>query len=86
MLNRESKEVNEASLLRNEGGSVDRVRYWLEFAKKNNCKICLGTDAHFCEAVGKFDKTIEMLNEVDYPKQLILNCNREDLKVYFDIK
>lgn len=77
-------EVNEASLIRNEGGGKERVRYWLNFAKENKCKISLGTDAHFCMAVGDFTNTIELLNELDYPKELILNCNRDWLETMFN--
>ena len=39
-------------------------------------KIYLGTDAHYCEEVGDFENTIKLLNKVNYPKELILNCNK----------
>lgn len=70
-------EVNEQSLERNENGDSERLAYWLNIAKEEKVKISLGTDAHYCEAVGKFDKVIKLINEIDYPIELILNCNKE---------
>lgn len=66
-------EVNEASF----NSCEDRMRYWVKFARDNGNIISLGTDAHYCLEVGKFDKTIKLLNEVNYPKKLILNCNKD---------
>lgn len=71
-------EVNESSILTNEGGGVERMNYWLSVAKENGNLLYLGTDAHFCEAVGDFSNVIDLLNKIEYPKELILNIN-EDL-------
>ena len=70
-------EVNESSLITNEKGGANRLRFWLEYAKKQQCKICLGTDAHYCMEVGNFSNAIKLLNEMNYPKELILNCNKD---------
>lgn len=73
-------EVNESSLVTNEGGAADRLLYWLDFAKRNENKIYLGTDAHYYAEVGKFNKVLSLLNNVEYPKELILNCNESMIK------
>lgn len=73
-------EVNEASLSRNSGGDIKRLKYWLSLARENENKICLGTDAHFAECIGDFEDSLILLNEVDYPKNLILNCNLDQLE------
>ncbi len=72
-------EVNESSLRRNTGGDGDRLRYWIKLARENGNKIYLGTDAHFAARVGLFDMSLALLNEIDYPKNLILNCDYEKL-------
>ena len=72
-------EVNESSIRRNSGGDGDRLRYWIKLARDNGNKIYLGTDAHFCRRVGDFKFSLELLNAVDYPKNLILNCDYEQL-------
>lgn len=73
-------EVNESSILTNECNGIDRMKYWLSIAKENGNLIYLGTDAHFCEAVGDFTNVINLLNEINYPKDLILNINENLLK------
>ena len=68
-------EVNESSIARDEDGYNEYMNFWVNEAKALNCKIYLGTDAHYAAGVGVFDKVISMLNAVDYPKDLILNCS-----------
>ena len=70
-------EVNESSIVINDHGAAERLRIWLEYAKSRNAKIYLGSDAHYCEEVGRFDNAIKLLNDLKYPKENILNC-RED--------
>lgn len=77
-------EVNESSLITNDGGAAVRLKYWLNFAKDNGNKIYLGSDAHYCLEVGKFDTALKLLNEINYPKELILNCNEELLNELFN--
>lgn len=76
-------EVNESSIITNEKGGIKRLKYWLQLAKEQNCLIYLGTDSHYCENVGVFKYAIELLNEIDYPKELILNCNINELSCQF---
>lgn len=77
-------ELNESSIVFNDNGdTIDRVKLWLFHARENGNKIYLGSDAHYCKEVGHFDNCINMLNALDYPKELILNCNEEMLRKYF---
>ena len=73
-------EVNEASLSRNGEGDRARLKYWLSLARENGNKIYLGSDAHFAECIGDFGDSLALLNELDYPKNLILNCNLNQLE------
>lgn len=77
-------EVNESSIVVDEGGSVDRLYQWLKYAKENKNKIYLGTDAHYCLEVGKFENVIHLLNDLEYPRELILNCNLDMLEEVFN--
>lgn len=79
-------EVNEHSLTSNVANEVEKIRYWLSVAKENGNKIYLGTDAHYYTQVGDFEHTIRMLNEVGYPKELILNCNENMIDDLYSIK
>ena len=78
-------EVNESTIITNECGSKSRLYHWLNYAKENGNKIYLGTDAHYCDEVGQFNNAISMLNEIDYPKELILNCNLDTLNTLFRV-
>lgn len=76
-------EINEASF---EGGELqlERLRYWLKIAKENGNRIYLGTDAHFCDEVGEFTHSIELINEIGYDKNLILNCDEERVMTFLE--
>lgn len=73
-------EVNESSLRNNEANAVKKIEYYLKTAKNKNIKIYLGSDAHYHAQVGKFPLAIKLLNEIEYPKELILNCNEDLIK------
>lgn len=73
-------EVNESSLVLPEGGSIERMLYWVRKARDNGNMISLGTDAHSCYEVGKFDNVAVLLNELNYPKDLILNCDNDKIQ------
>lgn len=75
-------EVNENTIKINEEGALDRLEFWIKIAKKNNCVIYLGSDAHYCDEVGSFENVIRLLNKIKYPKDLIINCSDELLSKY----
>lgn len=72
-------ELNESSIS-NSASNEARMKYWLAYAKQNNNLISMGTDAHYCMEVGKFTKILGLLNEIDFPKDRILNCNEDMLE------
>ena len=76
-------ELNESSLRTNEKGGVERIKYWLDIARNLGCKIYLGTDAHYCNRVGDFTEAVKILNAVEYPEDLILNCDEGRLNKLF---
>lgn len=73
-------EVNESSIVTNTGGALDRLKFWLSIAKENRNLICIGSDAHYCQEVGNFSNVCVLLNEIEYPKELIINCNEGMIK------
>ncbi len=70
-------ELNEASLRKRGRGNTERIKFWIERALKHGVKITLGSDAHYCSEVGKFSGIVEILNDIDFPKENIVNCNEE---------
>lgn len=76
-------EVNNSSLAPDSfrpGGSGN-IKAMLNICKKHKAKIILGSDAHFSSAVGEFSYCIELLKEVNFPEDLIINSSLKDLEI-----
>jgi len=58
----------------------------LNLCKKYGAYISLGTDAHIYTAVGDFDLVKEVLLEVDFPEELIVNTSVEKFLKFIDKK
>ncbi|MCQ8212901.1 phosphatase [Cetobacterium somerae] len=80
-------EVNNTSL-----GTITRVgskkncKKMLELAKKERCYISLGTDAHYSGHIGEFQRAIELLEEVNYPEDLIINSSKETFEKFLKLR
>ncbi len=57
-----------------------------KICKKFGARICVDTDSHFTHTLGRADKTLEMLRDIDFPEKLIVNANLENMKSYMDEK
>lgn len=57
-----------------------------KLCKKYGARICVDTDAHFTDTVGRADNTLKALEEIDFPKELIVNGSTSNLKAYFKEK
>ena len=86
--NRCALEMNTSSLRKPQErpGCYDNYRRMLAECVKQGCYIIVNTDAHDPSEVGRFEKAVELLNEVDFPKELILNCDLDKLKELIDYK
>ena len=54
----------------------------LLLCKEENCPIVIGSDAHAVGKVGANANAMELVEEVDFPKSLIMNYYPEKLKEY----
>lgn len=75
-------EVNESSIKVNEKNAVRRMEYWLNRAKKNGNILYMGTDAHWCDCVGDFSRSLELLDHIGYDKSKIINYDEDMIKEY----
>lgn len=57
-----------------------------EICKKHGARICLNTDSHYTHTLGRGTETIKVLEEIDFPQELIVNATEENLKAYFKEK
>ena len=51
----------------------------LSTCKKYDVPILLGTDSHICYSIGRFDAAVEVIREADFPEELILNTNPDNI-------
>ena len=48
--------------------------------------VVVSSDAHFAGCVGDFDDAVKMLEEINFPEELILNANSERFSAFLEAK
>lgn len=56
-----------------------------QLCKKHNAKIIVNTDSHFSSSVGAADNALQMLKEIDFPKELIVNSDIDKFKEHLTL-
>lgn len=81
-------EVNNASLKPGSfrPGVRENLMIMLDLCKKLGVPIILGTDAHFYTEIGAFDESIQLLKELEFPEELIMNLHMERLLKHIEQK
>lgn len=67
-------EINSHSFF-NRPGSDRICREVALLCKRFGTSIVVSSDAHFCSSIGAFDDALRMLEEIDFPEELILNAD-----------
>lgn len=73
-------ELNETSFVFNFHNPTKQIYYWLGIAKELEVPLYLGSDSHFYSEVGHFENSLKALNEIGYPKDLIINLDENKLE------
>lgn len=75
-------EVNNSSLrpISYRVGARENVLKMLEYCKKYEAMIVLGTDSHVDATIADYTSTEEVLREAEFPERLIANTSLEKLK------
>lgn len=66
-------------------GAWENVTKLLEYCKKYNVKVILGSDAHISYDVGKFLYSEKVINDVKFPKELVINYNEESIIEFLNL-
>jgi putative hydrolase len=77
-------EINNHSLNGTRKGAKIHCKIVAEYCKKYGTKIVVSSDAHFCSAIGVYDKALNMLSEIDFPEELIMNTSLEKFEEYLN--
>jgi putative hydrolase len=59
---------------------TENDKIMLEKCMELNVPIVLGSDAHISFDVGNFDNSIKLLEEINFPKELVVNTSKDKLK------
>ena len=72
-------EVNNSSLraITYRQNTRENITAMLRACEACGAHICLGTDAHFATAVGRFEESLALLAELDFPEELVANTSLE---------
>ena len=64
-------------------GSQENCTEIAQLCKKHQVPIVLNSDSHIEYRVGYVDHALSMLEEIEFPEELIINSSRERLDTYF---
>lgn len=78
-------EINEGSF-RIRPGSYENCKRIAELCKQHGVRIAVSSDAHFHVNIGQFNNAIALLDDIDFPPELIVNNSRESLTAFFEEK
>lgn len=79
-------EINNSSLGKSRVGSLNHCIEIAKLCKEHNVNIVVGSDSHICYDVGEFSSVTKLLNEIEMPKELIINLSVESFKEYLKMK
>lgn len=79
-------EINNSSLRESRKGSAPNCLEILKLCKKYNCRISLGSDAHISYSIGEFNEAEELIKQVEFPKDKIINSSVENLDEFLRIR
>lgn len=78
-------EIND-SAFRNKKDSAPNCVKIAKLCKKYGARVCVNTDSHFTNTLGRGYEALKMLEDIDFPESLVVNVNTETLKAYFKEK
>ncbi len=66
--------------------NVERCREIALACKRIGTQIVVNSDAHFMDSVGEVDLAVSMLEDIDFPEELIMNLNADKIVNYISQK
>lgn len=75
-------EMNNNSLSTIRAGSLSSLIEYINICKRMQARVCVASDAHFNSMVGNVSPIMRLLDELNYPPELIVNLGLEDFEKY----
>lgn len=79
-------EINNSSFVSSRIGSYENCCIIAKKVMDMGGQLILGSDAHICFNVGKFEKAEQLIREVGIPEEMIMNVSVEKFKKYLHDK
>ena len=64
-------------------GSDANCRQVAKLCQQYQVPVIVSSDAHSCYSVGNHDAALQMLEELEFPEELVINSSMERLAHYF---
>ena len=77
--------VREANPRSSRQGGRENIIELLKTCMKYEQPVIMGTDSHMCFAIGKFAETEQLMRELDFPTELVLNYAPENIHKLINI-
>lgn len=61
-------------------GAAENIEVYLECCMKHQVPIVLGSDSHISFTIGRFQTALDIIERVQFPKELILNYEPENIQ------
>lgn len=74
-------EINNNSFTMRKGSTKNCIEF-AKMCKRHDVRVCVSSDAHIASRVGVVDQALKLLEEVDFPPELILNLSMERFEKY----
>lgn len=78
-------EINESALFNKKMGRENTVEI-IKLCKKMEVPVAVSTDCHFCYMIGKMPESVKLLQELDFPEELVVNADWQRLKAFLQTK
>ncbi|RDY25181.1 phosphatase [Romboutsia weinsteinii] len=80
-------EINNSSLSPNSfrQGADKNISTMLKLCKEHGVRVILGSDSHICYTIGVFDNSESALEKEDFPDELVINYNEDQIIEFFKI-
>ena len=81
-------EVNNSSLhpLSSRQGARENIRTLLKTCMRYETSVILGTDSHICSSIGDFTQADQLIREMDFPQELIINTDPARIREVVNIE
>ena len=75
-------ELNNNSTTAHRPGSLPSLREYILCCKRNRQRVCVASDAHFHTMVGNVTPLMALLDELEFPEELIVNLRQDRFEDY----